>query len=148
MVLFHTAVSIAGGLITVIIAYLLYRKKAVSLWGWIASFYSDLPVFLLVPLGATTLGTTLLLTHTLGILLFPLLLVLADIFLIGIGWVRKLSWLPYPKTMRMVKKFDDIMDILEQYNAIPRPIRVKRVYVVGVLAGVIHLLLNLVIGVL
>jgi len=148
MVFFHTLVSILGGLITVALVYLIYRKRSVSLWGWIASFFPDMPVFWLATLGATNLGTVLLFSHTLGIFVFPIFLVIIDILLIEIAWLKYISWLPYPKYMRTVDKIERIIEKLEKYNAIPRPIRVKRVYVVGVIAGIVHLALNILIGAL
>ena len=145
-VLFHTIVSMVGGLITVVIAYLIYRKPSVSVWGWIASFFPDMPIFWLAVLGATGLGNVMLLTHTVGIFIFPIFLVIIDILLIEIAWLRYVSWLPYPRFMRTVGKFESFIEKLEKYNAIPRPVRVQRVYIMGVLAGAVHLVINLFIG--
>ncbi len=142
MVFLHTGASILGGIITVAVTYLVYRKSSVSVWAWIASFFPDMPVFWLATLGATNLGGVLLVSHTMGIFLFPLLLVIVDILLLEIVWIRYISWLPYPKYMRTIRRIDAFMEKLESYHAIPRPIRVKRVYAVGVLAGVIHLVIN------
>jgi len=146
MVLIHMLASIITAAITSIISYVIFRKRAVASWGWFASFFPDMPVFWLVPLGVTGLGNVLILSHTAGIFVFPLLLMIIDILLIELAWLRCICWLPYPRFMRKVKKIDYWADTLEKYNAIPRPIRVTRVYIVGVMAGLIHLGFNLLIG--
>jgi len=146
MVLSHLGVSILGGIITIIISYLIFRKKAVSIWGFVASFLPDTPVFLLATLGATGLGNVMIITHSAGIFIFPLVPIIADVLLIEFEFVRNLSWLPFPSYMKTLKKIDTVIDTLEKYYAIPRPIRVNRVFFVGLLAGVIHLAINVLIG--
>lgn len=146
MVLIHALISALGGVITIVVLYLLYRKPSVCFWGWIASFLSDIPVFWLSTLGATSLGTVMFITHTAGIFLFPIALVILDIFLIEITWIKYFSWLPYPRYVRILGKIDRFAETLEKYKAIPKPIRVTRVYFVGVLAGIIHLVVNMIVG--
>ncbi len=146
MVLFHTSVSILGGIITVLIVYFLYRKKGPVVWAWLASFLPDIPVFWLVPLGVTNIGIVLLITHTIGIFIFAALLALLDILLIELSWTRYFP--PFPKVMKIIKKIGSWTETLERYHAVPRPIRVKRVFLVGLLAGAVHLAINLLIGVL
>lgn len=146
MVVEHLTFTIISGIVTIVLALAIYRKRAVAAWGWIASFGPDLPVFLLAPLGATNLTTVLLVTHTLGLFLFPLILVIADILLLELWLLRKISFSPYPKAMRTVKRVDRFMHSLEKYNAIPRPVRIKRVYLIGLVAGGVHVVVNLLAG--
>lgn len=143
MVFAHVAISTLGAVITVGIILLLTRKISIAVWGWIASFFPDLPVFWLSPLGATNLGATLLVTHTVGIFLFPLILVIADILLIEALWLARFSWLPLPKNLKTAGK---AARTLQKYRTLPKPIRIKYVYLVGVLAGIIHLAINLLVG--
>ncbi|MBU0898626.1 MAG: hypothetical protein ABIH55_03150 [Nanoarchaeota archaeon] len=145
MVLIHTAVSIAGGAITAILAYVIYRSKAESLWGWIASFFFDLPVLWLVPLGVTNIGNLMIVTHTAGILVFPIFLVMIDIILINLAILKHFSWLPFPKSFSNINKINKIVETLKKYNTIPIPVRVERVYVIGALAGIIHLAINVIV---
>lgn len=147
MVLFHIMVSIAGGILSIILMYLIYQKFDAGIWGFIASFFPDMPVFFLVPLGVTNIETTLIVSHTVGMFVFPIFLVIIDLLIIEIMWARYILWMPYPKSLRLLEKINSIVLHLERYNAIPRPIRLPRVYVVGVLAGGIHLVLNIMIGV-
>ena len=148
MVLLHTAMSMLSGIVTVVLCLVIFRKKSLGVWGWIASFFPDMPLFTLAFFGATNLGNVLLFSHTAGVLIFPIFLVLIDVLLIEIGWLKYISWMPYPKYMKNVRRVESIVEKLEKYNAIPRPARVKRVYLVGILAGVVHLTINLLAGAL
>lgn len=145
MVLIHTAVSMIGGAVTAILAYVIYRGKAESLWGWMASFFFDLPFLWLVPLGVTNIGNLMILTHTAGILIFPVFIVMIDIILINLAILKYFTWLPFPKSLKNIKKINDIVERLNKYNAIPTPIRIERVYLVGILAGIVHLAINVII---
>lgn len=148
--LYHTAASVLTGLLTAILAYVLYRKVAVSLWGYISGFLADLPFFLLAPLGVTNLYNLLLLSHTTGIFLLPLLTVLLDLVLMGLGYLKPLRpFRPFlPKSLKLALKAEKIVGRLQQYRAVPQPVRVARVYAIGVAAGMIHLGVNLFFGVL
>ena len=145
MVLFHTAVSMLGRVITVLIAYAIYRDKAEPLWGWFASFFQDLPALWLIPLGVTNIGNLMIVTHTIGILVFPVFLVMVDIILINLMLLKYFSWFPFPKSLKNIKKINRIVEILKKYNAIPTPARVERVYMVGIVAGIVHLAINVII---
>ncbi|MBI4181558.1 MAG: hypothetical protein HY520_01150 [Candidatus Aenigmarchaeota archaeon] len=146
--LFHTSVSLLGAVVTIAIVYALYRSRGVMAWGWIASFLPDAPVFALQPLGASSLDGVMLVSHTLGILLYPVLLSLADILLIEAGWLKYLTWLPYPKYLHAYARIDRWVQRLEKYHALPHPARLKRVFMAALIAAVVHLGLNLAVGVL
>ena len=99
---------------------------------------TDLPWILLSPFGVTHLENLLLFTHTVGIVLLPLGLVIIDIFLIELNLLKYLepfNRIVYPKSLRIAIKIEKVVERLQKYNAIPRAIRVRRVYLVGVFSG-------------
>lgn len=132
-----------GGLITILIVYLAYRNQSAIAWAWIASFLPDSIGFWLFLLGATNLDNVVMLSKTIGIFIFPVFLAIADILLLEAFWLRFIDWLPYPKTLKHIRRVNEFMEKLEHYHAIPKPIRIQRVYTIGVVAGVINILLTL-----
>ncbi|MFH1445347.1 MAG: hypothetical protein ABIF08_02600 [Nanoarchaeota archaeon] len=145
MVLFHTVISIVSGLLTVLVTYTIYKNKSVPLWGWMASFFPDIPMLWFAPLGVTNLENLMLVTHTVGVLIFPIFLVIIDVVLINLALLKHFTWLPHPASLKNVEKVNYIVERLKRYNAIPKPVRIERVYVAGVLAGIIHLAINIII---
>ncbi|MBL7206234.1 MAG: hypothetical protein ISS36_01405 [Candidatus Aenigmarchaeota archaeon] len=155
MILFHAGISIIVGITAAIIAYAIYRKASVSLWAYLAGFLLDLPIFILIPFKVSNLDNLLLFSHTAGIFIWPVILVILDIFLIEAQLLKyivallKLIHLGISnKSVKRLEKIDGLLERLEEYHIIPAPIRLSRVYIVGVMAGVVHLVINLAIGVL
>ena len=146
MILDHVLISLLGAVVASLLVFILFRKKALIGWTVLASFLPDLPVFWLTPLGVKNLGNLLLVTHTVGIVLYPLIMVLADILLIELAWMKYLSFLPYPRWLKTAGKLSRLAGKAQKYNAIPRPARIRLVYSSGVIAGAIHLGINLWMG--
>jgi hypothetical protein len=148
MVLEHTLASMIAGFIIGLIAYLIYKKASISIWGYMSGFLSDLPVFLLSPFGVTNLQNLLFLSHTVGIFVSPIILIILDIVLIGMNFLRRLKpfYLILPNSLKAAIRIENVVEKLQKYNAIPKPVRVKRIYFIGVVGGIVHLLVNLLLG--
>ncbi len=148
--LFDLGITVLAGLISAVIGVLLYRRIHIGFWGFLSGIASDWPKYFLGLLGATNLHTVLLVTHTAGIVLFPIILVILDILLLEISLLKYLKPLYFilPKSLKSAVKFEKLVERLQHYNTIPRPVRIGAVYSVGVIGGAIHLVINLAIGAL
>lgn len=145
--LYYFAVSIVIGLISASFAYFLYRRHSVMLWGYTAGVLPDFPHALNF-IGVTNTYNLLVITHVFGVFIFTAFLVVLDILLIELSLLRYFSPLkPLLKPLKPLFIAEDIAEKLQKYNAIPRPERLERVYVVAVVAIIIHLSINLMLGV-
>ncbi|MBI4020554.1 MAG: hypothetical protein HY367_04430 [Candidatus Aenigmarchaeota archaeon] len=134
------------GLISASIIYLIYRNGGPAAWAFIAAMLIDSPKILIL-FGVENIDTLLFYSHTTGIFLFPILLVAIDILLIELSLVKFLKpFKNFSKTLRELLMLEDAIERLQKYHAIPRPIRVARLYLVAVITGVVHLVLNFIIG--
>lgn len=135
----------AMGIVSYALGYLIYRKISVATWAYISAFLPSAPVFVLSLLGASNLILFSWLSHTLGILIYPAVMVIIDILLIEISLLRLVKPFGFilPASFKAAIKVEGIISTLEKYYAIPRPIRVQRVYIVGVMAGLVNLIFSL-----
>lgn len=147
MVLEHVVYSVITGIIMVFLGYMIYRRPSICFWGWIAAFMPDLPVLIQTPLGVPvwSLSWVLVLSHTVGIIVFPIVLLIIDVLLIEIGLIRYLKpfYLMLPNPLRTAVRVENFIERLQGYSFIPMPERLKSVFVVGLLAGIVHLIINL-----
>ena len=148
--MFDVGITVLAGLISAAIGILIYRRIHIGFWGFLGGIAADWPKYLLATLGATNLHNVLLVTHTAGIVLFPIILVILDILLLEVSLLRYLKpfYFILPKQLKAAVRFEKKIEGLQKYNAIPRPIRIGAVYSVGVIGGIIHLAINLAIGAL
>ena len=126
-----------------LLTYFLFRKLSVFLWGFTAALLPDLPIYILSILGATNLGTILIINRFLGLFLWPVFLMVLDLLLIELdlfGYLKPLSLL-LPESFKTALKFEVIVEKLQRYNAIPRPTRLKTVYKVGYVSILIYLIM-------
>jgi|GEM_PF-2421407 hypothetical protein len=151
----HLLVTLLSAAISMVLAYYIYRKSttSASLWAFIASFLPDWPVFMLVPFGTIVSANLLFFTHTIGIFIQPIMLIILDIFLIEaqilkfiVPVIKFLHLGSQNRAIRLAEKSDYWLEKLEKYDIVPRPIRLQKVYAIGVLAGVVHLVVNWVAG--
>ena len=148
LAIYQIIITILIGILSALLAYVLYRRTSVMLWGYIAGTLPDSPYGLTL-IGVTNIQNLLIITHSFGIILFAILLVILDIFLIELSLLRYLSPLKgLLKPLKPLFAAEEVARRLEKYNTIPRPERLKSVYVVSVVAGIIHLCINLIIGIL
>lgn len=144
-------ISLAIGGLSASASYAMYRKKSVAFWAFIAALLPDVPSLVLPSFGVTNLDNLLLFTHTVGIFVLPLILVIADIVLIEFSLLRYLApfnRILYPKSLRLAIRLEKIIERLQHYYALPRPVRIQRLYLVGLLAGTLQLLTYLLFGIL
>jgi len=141
-------ISLSIGIITGLVSFILFRRYHIGVWAFFAGLAPDWPHIFLTPLGLTNLDKLLWITHTIGIFIFPILLVIADILLIEIGLVRYLKPLHniLPKSVKSVIKIQSAVSRLQKYRILPSPTKIQLVYLAGVLSGLIHLLINFLIG--
>lgn len=147
MVMEHVIYSVMTGIIMVFLGYMIYRRPSICFWGWIASFMPDLPVLIQTPLGVPVwnLFWVLVLSHTLGIIVFPIALLIIDVLLIELGLLEYLRPFYYmlPPVFRTAVRIESFIGRLQGYSFMPMPERLKSVFVVGMLAGIVHLVINL-----
>ena len=72
----------ATAIAAVLVIFLVYRRISLSIWGFIASLLVDIPILFMMPLGTGNLLNFSIVTHSIGLVIFPLLLVIADLLLI------------------------------------------------------------------
>ena len=141
-------ISLLIGIITGLVAFAVFRRYHIGFWAFLAGVAPDWPTIFLTSLGLTNLDKLLWLTHTLGVFIFPIILVIADILLMEIGLVRYLK--PFhsflPKSIKSAIKIQSVVARLQKYRVLPTPEKVQLVYLTGILAGLIHLLINFLIG--
>ncbi len=147
MAMEHLLYSVITGIIMVFLGYMMYRRPSIALWGWMAGFMPDLPVLIQTPLGVPVwnLFWVMVLSHTLGIIVFTTVLLIIDVLLIEIGLIRYLKplYLFLPGPLRTAVRLENLIERLQGYSLIPMPERLKSVFVVGMLAGIVHLIINL-----
>lgn len=140
---FLTVIFIA--LVTIIIIFLSTKRYHLALWGAMAAVAPDWPN-LLTLLGATYLQNVTLLTHTIGIFIFPVFLVIADILLLEMAFFKYVKpfkkMLPLP--VRNLINLEDAIERLQKYNTLPKPDKVQLVYTVALAGGIIHVLVNII----
>ena len=140
-------VTILIGIMSASFAYFLYRKHSVILWGYVAGILPDFPHWLGF-LGVMNTGTLLIITHVFGVFIFTIFLIIVDILLVELSLLKYLSPLaPLLKPMKPLFIAQRVAEKLERYNAIPRPERLEIVYVVSVVSIIIHISVNLILGV-
>ncbi len=143
-------VTLLAGFITAAVGVLLYRRIRMSFWGFLGGIAADWPKYFLGLLGATNIHNVLLFTHTAGIFLFPVILVILDILFLEIAMIKYLRpfYILLPNGLRSAIKFEEIINRLQHYSTLPRPIRIGRAYLIGVIGGVINLVISFALGVI
>jgi len=145
--LYHLLVGLSIGFICASFAYYLYRRHSVILWGYLAGTLPDFPHALNF-IGVTNTYTLLVITHVFGVFIFTIFLIIVDILLIELNLLKYLSPLrPLLTPLKPLFIAENIAEKLQRYGAIPRPERLKTVYVVTVISTLIHLSVNLILGV-
>ncbi|MBI4176682.1 MAG: hypothetical protein HY518_05735 [Candidatus Aenigmarchaeota archaeon] len=135
------------GVFSSLVIYGIYRNAGPALWAYLAAWLPDLPKFGLF-FGATNIDTILLVTHTFGVVILPAILIVIDIFMIELRMAKYLAPLAaFSKTLREILMIERVIGRLQRYHAIPRPIRVARLYMISVIVGVMHLAINVIMGV-
>ena len=138
------------GLLCGIVSYIVFRKYHLGVWAFLAGIAPDWPRIFLEPLEVKGLENLLLITHTLGIFLFPIILIIVDITLIELGMVTIIK--PFtsylPEKIKSLVKVEDIIEKLRKYGVFPFPTRVGFVYLIGIFGGAVHLGINLLLGTL
>lgn len=137
-------------LVSFLVSLVYYRKTGIAFWGYIGALLPDVPKIILVILGATNLQLVNLASHTIGLLLWPVILVIADVFLIELAFLKVAK--PFrrllPGNLKAALRIERIAETLQGYHAIPRPERVKAVYFAGLAGGIINLFIMAVAGAL
>ena len=133
-----------------IICYLAYKRFAVAVWGYIAAFIPRIPVAIVAITGGTNLSVFALLSHTLGVLFYSILLVIADILLLEIALIKIVRPISFalPRGLQTAIKAESFLSRLQDYHAVPRPVRVQYVYCAGVIAGMVSLIFFMGFGLL
>lgn len=141
---FHFVLPVIIALAAAATVYLRYRKASVAVWGFVGSLFVDAPMILLAPLGATSLFNVSLITHSLGIIIFPIILVIIDILLIEFRLLKYLKpvYGLLPSTLKTAVRIEMQVEKLQNYHAIPGPERIQSVFVAGVLAGAVNLIIS------
>jgi len=133
-----------------IACYLIYKRFSVAVWGLVAAFLPRIPVAIVGLTGGTNLLMFAWLSHTVGVLLYSLFLVIADILLLEIALikiVRPISFI-LPKGLQTAIKAESMLSRLQDYHAVPRPVRLQWVFGAGIFAGMINLVFVIGFGVL
>ncbi len=129
------------------VTYILHRRFSLALWAYIAAFLPDWFMALTL-LGAENLETTSLFSHTIGIFLYPIALLILDIFLIEASFLRYLKPLRevLPAGLKKAVKAEEVLERFQRYHTIPTAERLGKVYAVGLLGGIVHLAFYLIWG--
>jgi uncharacterized membrane protein YbaN (DUF454 family) len=127
-----------------------YRKTGIAFWGYMGALLPDMPTAVLLILGATSIQNVQLASHTIGLLFWPVLLVVADVLLIEAAMLKAIK--PFakllPKGIRSAFRIQKIVESLQKHHAIPRPERVRAVYFAALAGGIINLAVGMMTGTL
>ncbi len=141
-------ISLLIGFLSAGILVAIFKRTYIGFWAFLGGIAPDWPRIFLTPLGSTNLEGLLWATHTIGLFIFPILLVLVDIPLMEIGFVRYLK--PFnsvlPEQIRSIIHTETMLEKLQKYKVLPRPARLKYVYLAAVFAGLLHVAINFFIG--
>jgi hypothetical protein len=134
-------VLLFSALFSYIACYMIYKRFSVAVWGYIAAFLPSIPVAIVELTGGTNLILFSWLSHTIGVFFYALLLVVADILLLEIALIRIFKPISFalPKGLQTAIKAESFLSRMQDYHAVPRPVRVQWVYGAGVIAGMINL---------
>lgn len=146
--LLEMTVIMFSAIFSFIITYFIYKRFAVAVWGYIGAFLPRIPVTLVALAGGTNLLVFAWVSHVLGILLYPMLLAVADILLLEIALIRVARPVAFmlPKGLQTAIKIESFIDRMQDYHAVPRPVRVQWVYGAGAIAGMVNMIFAVVFG--
>ena len=133
------------GIFAGVISHILFKRDRLTVWAFIAGIAPEWPNIFLAPLGVTGLENLLFLTHTAGIFLFPVILVIIDITLIELGMTSILK--PFnsylPDKLKSLIKLEYWVEKFEKKGILPTPARISSVYLIGVFAGTLNIGIDL-----
>lgn len=142
ILLIETMVVLFSALFSFVLCFVIYKRFSVAVWGYVAAYIPRIPVVIVAATGGTNLLLFAWLNHTLGILVYPVILAIIDVLLLEIAFIRVVKPIAFmlPKDLQTVIKIESFLNRLQEYHAIPKPVRVKWVYEAGVIAGIVNLI--------
>ncbi len=137
---FEAGVVIASAFVAAALAYLIFRKREITVWAYLAAFIPRAIVIIVSLTGASNLGAFAWLSHTAGIFIYPMLLALGNILLIEVALAKRVKReSSLPLEVRHAVKIERFLGRLQDRRLLPKAAEVKEVYLACVLAGVINL---------
>ncbi len=133
--------------------FILTRRVHISFWSFFGTFLYEWPKILLL-FGVSNLETLLLFNYTAGVVLIPLLLVALNFIFIQLNLFIRMRFIlklihrkkGLINTMRIALLASDGIRFLQKHNVLPKQGEAKRVYLAGVIAGLVRLSVYLYCG--
>lgn len=137
---FEAGVVIASAFVAAILAYLIFRKKEIAVWAYLAAFIPRAILTIVSLTGASNLGILAWLSHTAGAFIYPMLLAMGNILLVEVALAKRVKReSSLPLEVRHAVKIERFLGKLQDRRLLPKAVSVKQVYLAGVLAGLINL---------
>lgn len=126
--------------------FILTRRIHISFWAFFGTFLYEWPKILLL-FGVQNLETLMFFNYTAGIVLIPFLLVALNFIFIQLNLFLRLRFVlklihrkkGLVNTMRIALLASDSIRFLQKHNILPRQEEARRVYLAGVVAGLVRL---------
>ena len=128
------------------VAFLLTRRIHISFWSFFGAFLYDWPKVLLL-FGVQNIGSLLFFNYTVGIVIIPFFLVLLNFVFLQLNMFVKLKFLfrlihrkrgPF-NTIKIALAANNIIRSLQKYSILPKHDETRKVYMAGVIAGLVRL---------
>jgi len=134
--------------------FILTRRIHISFWSFFGTFIYEWPKLLLL-FGVQNIGTLLLFNYTIGIIIIPFFLVALNFVFLQLNIFIRIKFVlrlvnrnnsPF-NTMKIAMLATDVIKSLQKHNILPKHDETERVYMAGVLAGLVRLSVFLYCGI-
>jgi len=128
------------------VTFVLTKRIHISFWSFFGTFLYEWPKVLLL-FGVQNIGTLLLFNYTVGVAIIPFSLVLLNFVFLQLNMFVKMKFLfrlihrkrGLFNTMKLAIVANDAIRSLQKYNILPRRDETRKVYLAGVVAGLVRL---------
>lgn len=146
---FEARVVIASAFVAAVLAYLIFRKREIALWAYLAAFIPRAILTIVFLTGASNLRILAWLSHTAGAFIYPMLLAMGNILLVEVALAKRVKReSSLPLDVRRAVKIERFLGRLQDRKLLPSAVSVKHLYLACVLAGLINLVFVLGFGLL
>ena len=124
-----------------LIGYIIYKSKSAFIWGYSSYILPEIPKILRV-FEVSNLYKLIVFSHTAGIILWPLILIMINALLASLGFIKKASSFQIflPKWIQNMVIVEKLIGTLQRYDILPKPLTMKDVYLIGMIGCFMNML--------
>ena len=139
-------VVFASAALAYTVTFILTRRIHISFWSFFGTFLYEWPKILLL-FGVQNIGSLILFNYTVGVAIIPFFLVALNFIFLQLNMFVKMKFLfriihrkrGLFNTMKIALVANDAIRSLQKYNILPKRDEARKVYLAGVVAGLVRL---------